>query len=228
LRELTSDPEIIEKLERYKQLVNGYSTWDKFDHRKALEILRTFDNSLINIDRNRKFLLEMERKEWGYDLMIPDLLNNAKRRMDEGKYDDAVARLYRTTELIAQHRLDENYGIKSSDVDLWKLQTFPQLEEKTVEKYEKMRDKDGKIKLSLSKDYELLNDLNDGMGKKFFDDQELKNLRSKRNFSILAHGLEPVKKEDAEKMFQKVKKEYAKTVIEDFDDKIKKSEFVEL
>jgi CRISPR-associated protein (TIGR02710 family) len=168
----------------------------------------------------------MERKGWGYDLMIPDLLNNAKRRMDEGKYDDAVARLYRTTELIAQHRLKENYGISSSDVDLMKLKIL--LEEKTVEKYEKMRDKDGKIKLPLNKDYELLNDLKDDLGKKFFDDQELENLRSKRNFSILAHGLEPVKREDAERMFRKVKEEYACFVVEKLDDKIKKSEFVRL
>jgi len=32
---------------------------------------------------------------------VADLINNAERRAEESKYDDAVARLYRTMELIA-------------------------------------------------------------------------------------------------------------------------------
>ena len=38
---------------------------------------------------------------------LSDLLNNAQRRIKEQKYDDAVARLYRITELIAQINLFE-------------------------------------------------------------------------------------------------------------------------
>ena len=41
---------------------------------------------------------------------MADLLNNAQRRIDEGKYDDAVARLYRANELIAQITLTK-FGV---------------------------------------------------------------------------------------------------------------------
>jgi len=60
----------------------------------------------------------MERENYeNYDLLIADILNNARRRMKEGKYDDAMARLYRTVELIAQYRLKMKYEIDTSDVD---------------------------------------------------------------------------------------------------------------
>lgn len=36
--------------------------------------------------------------------MVEDLVANADRRATEGKYDDAVARLYRATEMVAQVR----------------------------------------------------------------------------------------------------------------------------
>lgn len=226
LEEFTSDPDIIEKLNRYEQLVDGYSKWDKFDHRKALEILRTFDNSLVDIERNKKFLLEMERKGWRYELSIPDLLNNVKRRIAEGKYDDAVARLYRTIELMAQYRLKEEYDIDSSNVDLLHLRTLHQVEEKDIDKYEKMEDKEGKIKFPLNTDFRLLKDLKDEMGK-WMDDTELRDLLSRRNLSILAHGLEPIERKTAESFFEKVKG-YAKSIIDDLENLMEIAEFPKL
>jgi len=227
IEEMTSDPEITERLRRYKQLVEGYSLWDKFDHKKALEILRTFDSSIVNIERNKKILLKMERGNYeGYDLLIADILNNARRRMEEGKYDDAVARLYRTVELIAQYRLKIKYEIDTSDVDTWHLKTLG-MERKVLEKYEELRDEKGKIKLGLKKDFELLQDLGDEVGKKFLEDKKMQDLLSKRNKSILAHGLVPVKREDAERMFESVR-EYVEQVVEDAEGLMRESEFPKL
>mgnify|MGYP005868764147 FL=1 len=53
--------------------------------------------------------------------LIIELLQNAGRRIDEEKYDDAVARLYRTSELIGQTILRECYGLDSSDIDVNKI-----------------------------------------------------------------------------------------------------------
>ena len=224
IEEMTSDPEITERLRRYRQLVEGYSLWDRFDHKKALEILRTFDHSIVNIERNKKILLKMERENYeNYDLLIADILNNARRRMEEGKYDDAVARLYRTVELIAQYRLKMKYEIDTSNVDTWHLKTLG-MERKVLEKYEELRDEKGKIKLGLKKDFELLKDLNDGLGLKFLEDEGMENLLGKRNQSILAHGLTPVKREDAEKMISKVEA-YAKLVVEDLESLMRKPIF---
>jgi CRISPR-associated protein (TIGR02710 family) len=226
--EMTSDPDVVEKLSRYRQLAEGYSLWDKFEHKKALEMLRTFDNSLVNIEENKRTMFSMEEGGYkDYRLLICDLMNNAKRRGEEGKYDDAVARLYRITELIAQSVLRTKYEITSSDVDVWQLKSLDIMEKNTVEKYEKLRDEKGTIKLPLKKDFELLNDLGDEIGKKFLADNRMKDMLAKRNNSILAHDLVPVAKEDAEKMFEIVK-EYVELVVEDVAGLMKKSDFQKL
>jgi len=102
----TGDEQVLKDFLVLEKLASSYSCWDKFNHKDALEFLRKHDNSLLNIEKNKKFLLEMERNSYkDQKLLIADLLNNAERRFEEGKYDDAVARLYRTMELIAQYRL---------------------------------------------------------------------------------------------------------------------------
>ena len=226
--EITSDPEVVEKISKYRQLIEGYSFWDKFEHKKALERLRTFDNSLVNMEANKRFLLNMDKGEYkDYGLLICDLMNNVRRRMEEGKYDDAVARLYRITELIAQYVLRTKYEVNSSDVDVWHLKTLGKMERKTIEKYEALRDEGGKIKLPLRKDFELLHDLGDEVGKRFLEDKRMEDLLRRRNDSILAHGLVSVKKEDAERMFENVK-EYVELVVKDAESLMEKSEFPKL
>jgi CRISPR-associated protein (TIGR02710 family) len=228
IRDLTSDPETIERLNRYEQLVEGYSFWDKFEHKRTLERLRTFDNSLVNIDKNKKFLFSMEAAEYqDYRLLICDLMNNARRRTEEGKYDDALARLYRITELIAQFVLRIKYEIDSSDVDTLQLRALGKLEKKAIGRYEELRDEEERIKLSLKKDFELLQDLGDEVGKHFLEDKRIKDLLQKRNNSILAHGLIPVKREDAERMFERMK-DYVELVVEDARGLMEKSVFPKL
>jgi len=224
--EITSDPKVVEKLSKYRQLADGYSLWDKFNHKQALEILKTFDNSMVNIEENKRILFRMEEGEYkDYRLLICDLMNNARRRLEEGKYDDAVARLYRTIELVAQSVLRTKYDIESGDVEVWNLRSRGGV--KLEKKYEKLRDKEGKVKLSLKKDFELLQDLGDKAGKKFLEDSTMNGMLAKRNISILAHGLVPVKKEDAEGMFEGVK-EYIKPVIKDASSLMKKLGFPKL
>ena len=58
--------------------------------------------------------------------------------------------------------------------------------------------------------------MKEDIGKKFFDDKELRDLLKRRNNSILAHGTEPIDKETASKLLNKVE-EYVKTVIKDYD-----------
>ena len=218
IRELTSDSKVVERLNRYEQFLNGYSKWDKFNHKGALEMLRTFDNSLVNIDKNKSFLLN-----WKEEFLIPDLLNNAKRRIEEGKYDDAVARLYRCIEMIAQYRLKKDYNLDTSKIHIIDLRSKP-IED--IEKYEKKQDNEGVIKLALKEDYELLKDLNDELGE-VMDDKGFVDILHRRNVSILAHGVIPIKKEDAERLFDKTKKT-ASMVVKDLDELMGKSKFPRL
>jgi len=214
----------LEDKEEYKKLVKAYDLWDKFEHEKAFQMLTGVKAG--ETAYNKSFLGRLTNAGEREDFILVDLMNNARRRMEEGKYDDAVARLYRTVELIAQYRLKMKYEIDTSDVDTWHLKTLG-MERKVLEKYEELRDEKGKIKLPLRKDFELLQDLGDEVGKKFLEDKKMQDLLSRRNNSILAHGLVPVKREDAERMFESVR-EYVELVVEDAKGLMRKSEFPKL
>lgn len=225
LKKLTVKSELVNKIEDYEILAKAYSAWDKFDHEGALNILRGLKRDFIDVSNNKKFLNLLIKAERREEYLIPDLINNVERRMEEGKYDDAVARLYRCIEMIAQYRLKEKYEIDSSDVDTWRLKADLGLEEKIVEKYEKKRDND-KIKLALNEDLELLKDLGDELGK-LKDDKLLQDLLSKRNYSILAHGIQPIGKETATKFYDMVVK-IAQKVIDDLEEKMELAKFPKL
>ena len=126
--------------------------------------------------------------------ILASLINNSIRRAEEYKYDDAIARLYRAFELIAQIRLGK-YGLKSSDIDVDILKD-KNVDEGFIEALEKTR-QDGKIRIGLIKDFELLAELDDDLGKEFAENRNrINNLTIKRNNSILAHGLESLDKDD--------------------------------
>jgi CRISPR-associated protein (TIGR02710 family) len=86
----------------------GYEYWDQFSHREAYNLLKYVhpaDGQKKKFEKNRMFLntlLNSHVKQERYLCVLVDLLNNARRRYDEGRYDDAVARLYRAFELCAQ------------------------------------------------------------------------------------------------------------------------------
>ncbi len=110
--------------------------------------------------------------------MVVDLINNARRQIEEGKYDDALARLYRACEMLAQLRLLQK-GINSSDVDL------------NNDKVPK------KSKGWLAKSYQLLDEMGDELGQRYTSDRKLQAILNERNYSILAHGCKPIPKETA-------------------------------
>lgn len=247
-----------ERLRILRELTDAYSSWDKFkifktrkeslikilkknlsDLRKIYKISGEKEHEFVKqIEKNIEFLkLRFEDERY----VIADLLNNASRRIEEGKYDDAVARLYRLIELIAQTRLKElglidEKKLKDNRVFAIILRDLEKkLDKEAIEKYKKgQRQEDlnkGVIKIGLSKDYELLADLDDEFGKKFIEEskeaENLQNLLNARNNSILAHGLEPVERKTATELFEKVEA-YAKIVLPELDDLIKEASFPKL
>ncbi len=127
-------------------------------------------------------------KGHGYEI-VQDLLLNAQRRAYQERYDDAIGRLYRALELLAQIRLLTAYKIKTSNVLLRQLPSHLQAE------YEALRSPNtNKIQISLKNSYELLSKFpEDALG-------ELYQQRSKyllealetRNNSLFAHGFQPI------------------------------------
>ena len=136
-------------------------------------------------------------KGHGYEL-IQDLFLNAQRRAAQGRYDDAVARLYRAIELLAQARLKLGYQINTGDV---KLDNLPA----TLQgKYKNKVNNNGKIQLSLRSAYELLVEFNqikrEPFGQLFTENKnKIVDFLRIRNNSILAHGFTPVSEGDYKK-----------------------------
>jgi CRISPR-associated protein (TIGR02710 family) len=119
--------------------------------------------------------------------VLADLLANADRRAGEGKYDDAVARLYRAAELIAQIALAP-LGIHTSNLlekdipdDVRSL--FPEFSRSQRA-----------VSVGLDKSYRLLEALGDERAKLYLSNKKLRNLLKARNESVLAHGTTPVGK----------------------------------
>jgi CRISPR-associated protein (TIGR02710 family) len=123
--------------------------------------------------------------------------------VEEEKYDDATARLYRCTELIAQFRLKSSYLLDTSNIDIERLLELG-LQPIVISQYEEYKTRSGVIKIGLHASYDLLCDLKDSLGFLFRKDKELKNLLSYRNDSILAHGIKPVNKDFVDKLYRKI------------------------
>lgn len=136
---------------------------------------------------------------------LPDILNNAYRRIEEGKYDDALARLYRSSELIAQIKLTEIGLIDDDSLESNKI--FHINRNQFLEKTNK-RKNSGKIrcfiedvigeeelyskktfKLANYNSYKLLSLFGYVAAEEYV---EINKKLGKRNNSILAHGLNPI------------------------------------
>lgn len=199
------DGRIKRELAAVLHVVQGYDYWDRVRHRKAiyaLEAARKNANDLLSalgpivgdrvlsaIERNLDHLNEIVERGPNRALLL-DLLANARRRAAEGRYDDAVARLYRVTEAAAQLRLRDAFGIPSTSSVFYSSVPEPLA---TKWKEEGMTEP---MKLGLGRAYTLLSALGDPLGDRYtalgLGDEE--SPLSARNMSIFAHGFDPVGK----------------------------------
>lgn len=167
-------------------ICRGLDAWDRFAHREARQLLEPYRRRLIPHWVMLDALCDSDPRD-PY-LHVDDLLFNAERRAEQGRYDDAVARAYRGLELIAQSRLRVLYGVDTADVDLVKVADSARAA------LERNRDQSGKIRLALVPAWELLRVLGDGPLGAWFASRkgELIALLEARNRSILAHGNDPI------------------------------------
>ena len=213
-------------------LSRAYYAWDNMNFEEAYDYLTKVNMNVFefkdineNVKINLKALGAIVRsphENLKNCYILASLINNSIRRADEYKYDDAIARLYRAFELIAQIRLN-SYRLNSSDIDTEVL-SQKNVDSKFIESLEKTRE-DGKIKIGLIKDYELLDELGDDLGKYFAENRNsINNLTFKRNNSILAHGLESLDKEDFDK-FEELVENLARKLDKDMGKFLKETRF---
>jgi len=194
-----------EKRKSLYHLAVAYGYWDRFKHRETRGEIEKAQaekfhdlQSLIPSKETKRLLVkignDIEKELPTWEIMA-DIYCNAQRRFDEGKYDDALARIYRLTEMLAQMVLKKAYGIDSSNIDLSKVP------EQIHQDLKNNRDQDGKIQVGLMKDYEILNALEDELGQNFLKNNPFQKLLKKRNRTILAHGFFPVSEKECKDAF---------------------------
>jgi CRISPR-associated protein (TIGR02710 family) len=185
-------------------LAEGYAAWDVADYGLALERLREAREEMgvglsevalaeragalvDRISTHLPFLGEV-RGRLSVENVV-DMLENARRRIvDQGRYDDGVARLYRAIEMYHQWRLRRHSvstdGVRWEKVDEEARERF--LKEAGLEELPEV--------LGLRHARILYRILS---GEVEEDEAVLRDLLQKRNRSILAHGLEPIDKDAA-------------------------------
>lgn len=83
---------------RFRELSRAFAEWDNFNHAQALDILQSYAPSLP--DHLKQYIgIAKQLNDKSADkcdaARLFDLYRNAERRAAQGRYDDAVARVYR-------------------------------------------------------------------------------------------------------------------------------------
>lgn len=209
----------IRLLDGYVNVSHAYDHWDRFMQNRVDGYLSKVSDDFSDLDRYRIpigirqrliAIYKAQEKEEITEDMLADLFNNAQRRFTEGKFDDATARLYRLVEMTAQMVLWKEYKIKTANVPENKIPTS------LKESFEQNRDpKDGRIKIGLKRNYELLRGLGSPLGDRYLLNKKIAGLLEQRNSSFLAHGTKPISREASQSLFEENRK-ILKTIIPNF------------
>jgi CRISPR-associated protein (TIGR02710 family) len=193
-------------------LAEGYGAWDVADYGTALGKLQSakkelgtpFDEGGLReravplVERvvaNLSFLGDVRGKLSVENVV--DMVQNARRRIvDQGRYDDGVARLYRAIEMWHQWRLRKKHSIATEKVD------WTRIDESTCEEFMAstgLEQLPETLDLTRARTLDLILDQHQTE-----DDNVLRDLLQKRNNSILAHGLEPIEEGSAKRFLDYV------------------------
>ena len=168
-------------------LSRALARWDDFDHAGALRLIEPYSRpvsqsypSMLPTLR----LLSRETDPKRDPARLFDLWLNAERRASQGRFDDAVARVYRLIEWTAQWLIRRKLRAETGD--------FP--ERLLPEDVDARPDNAGRIKLPLWAAWQVVRSHGSGPAGGLIASHggELRDLLSIRNDSILAHGFAPV------------------------------------
>ncbi len=168
---------------RFRELSRAFAEWDNFNHAEALSILQSYAPSLPDHLKhyigNAKQLNGKSTEKCDAARMF-DLYRNAERRAAQGRYDDAVARIYRLIEWSAQWLLKTRVNIETGNV----------IPEQIPAHLTLMQNRKGQWQAGLFNAWQLVKHHIKGPATDFIIQQEnaLRGHIEIRNTSILAHG----------------------------------------
>jgi CRISPR-associated protein (TIGR02710 family) len=197
------------------KISEGYRDWDLFRYKNCARTLESGLESLrrlsiqyhADIERLSVFIAAVASNirhlnTLPHDSVSPELVAemvaNSCRRSEEGKYDDAVARLYRALEMIAQWRFQEVFGQSTTKFPLSKLDDKIRAEFYPNKPKETLKD------IPMKRAFEILDRSGDRIGGRFMEnyDGRIQKILDRRNKSILAHGAEPLDKADFDRLYR--------------------------
>lgn len=184
------DPRLRGEWQIARGLSQAFDAWDRFDHGEALALMSPYRPRI-----GARCGLHFTTLQWMVAADDPktaparlwDLWLNAQRRAAQGRYDDGVARLYRLLEWTAQWLLSRQ-GIVTAD--LQPEQIPPGLSV--------MENSDGKRQVGLRAAWQLASHHLGGEAAAFWaaESEHLIDHLKVRNYSILAHGDQPIGHQD--------------------------------
>ena len=214
-------PQIESYFKFVRQLSNGFLFWDQFQHKKALDCLQKgvaaldqhlkyypgdlYDQLKEELQHHIEYLSNLLRKTnqmQNFDaIIIKELINNARRRIQDKSFDDAAARIYRALELYGQLCFQKAMGCSN---DKAKPEKIPQaLRDEFIRKY--CDPHTNLMKLPLQATFMVLQSAGHVEGQRFFEcEKKIKDIQSSRNHSILAHGIQPVTEHSAQSIMETV------------------------
>jgi CRISPR-associated protein (TIGR02710 family) len=176
------------RLNLARSLSQAFASWDRFDHTSAYKLMDTYRPRIgqtLGLHLKALEMLNETGNERCEPLQLYDLWLNAERRAAQGRYDDAVARVYRLLEWTAQWQLRRHAGIDTAAVPADRIPPGMVL----------TKNPQGQHQAGLFQAWTLLSHLIPGIPTtKFFacHGNELLNHLRIRNESILAHGYAPI------------------------------------
>jgi len=195
---------------RFRELSRAFAEWDNFNHAQALSILQSYAPSLP--DHLKQYIgnamqLNDKSAEKCDAARLFDLYRNAERRAAQGRYDDAVARIYRLIEWSAQWLLKTRVNIETGDVKPEQIPGHLIL----------TQNRKGQWQAGLFNAWQLVKHYTKGPAAVFVTEQE-NNLRSHieaRNASILAHGFTPIQHNQWQPIYVWLKNQYIPMLLEE-------------
>ena len=193
-------------------VVEGLMEWDRFRHQEALKRLSAHlpvalavaeawgHGGKVRVLKGLEALLPhlqsiVEAGEKPTFPLLQDLLANAERRAALGRFDDALARLYRALELAVEADLQERLGFALKDPKTWP-EGFPESLKEPVLKPRGLMEL-----LEAAFDLDLAFGQRGTLAQRLYGEKNrLQALLQKRHESILAHGTRPVEREDYERL----------------------------
>ena len=236
--EIRDNGALARALNALAMFMDAYDLWSRFEYGKAFRRFEICEGEMNNLVASlqpisrrciashigeAKFRLKTlkERSDRPTRELLEDLIADASRRRHEGRHVDAVARLYRAVELMAQLRMWKKYGISTSNVLIDELPKSMRArlgehsEDCTVTPrcpiallrlsiWSKTQSTGETVALGLQESYEFLIQKSDPLGKRF------KSLRwngsksplSMRNNSIAGHGFAPVSEKISDELWK--------------------------